>query len=33
DAELATVLRFIDAALELQSEQLARLKAEPASAG
>ncbi|MDG4853348.1 MULTISPECIES: MarR family transcriptional regulator [unclassified Mesorhizobium] len=33
DAELATVLRFIDAALELQSEQLARLKAEPASTG
>ncbi|TIQ96574.1 MarR family transcriptional regulator [Mesorhizobium sp.] len=33
DAELATVLRFIDAALELQSERLARLKAEPASAG
>ncbi|PBB90860.1 MarR family transcriptional regulator [Mesorhizobium sp. WSM3864] len=33
DAELATVLRFIDAALKLQSEQLARIKAEPASAG
>ena len=29
DAELATVLRFINAALELQSEQLARIKAEP----
>ncbi|RUU00200.1 MarR family transcriptional regulator [Mesorhizobium sp. USDA-HM6] len=33
DAELATVLRFINAALDLQSEQLARLKAEPAAAG
>ncbi|PBC05428.1 MarR family transcriptional regulator [Mesorhizobium sp. WSM3860] len=33
DAELATVLRFINAALDLQSKQLARLKAEPASAG
>jgi DNA-binding MarR family transcriptional regulator len=29
DAELATVLRFINAALDLQSEQLARIKAEP----
>ncbi|KUM26496.1 MarR family transcriptional regulator [Mesorhizobium loti] len=33
DAELATVLRFINAALDLQSEQLARIKAEPAAAG
>ncbi|OHV86061.1 hypothetical protein [Mesorhizobium sp. ORS 3428] len=33
DAELATVLRFINAALDLQSEQLARLKAEPADGG
>lgn len=29
NAELATVLRFINAALDLQSEQLARIKAEP----
>ncbi|MDX8468415.1 MarR family transcriptional regulator [Mesorhizobium sp. VK23B] len=33
DAELATVLRFINAALDLQSRQVARLKAEPASVG
>ena len=33
DAELAAVLRFINAALDLQSEQLARLKAEPTAAG
>jgi len=33
DAELAAVLRFINAALALQSEQLARLKAEPTAAG
>ncbi|AZO26599.1 MULTISPECIES: MarR family transcriptional regulator [Mesorhizobium] len=30
DAELATVLRFINAALDLQNKQLAKLKAEPA---
>ncbi|CDX16220.1 Transcriptional regulator, MarR family [Mesorhizobium sp. ORS 3324] len=29
DAELAAVLRFVNAALDLQGEQLARLKAEP----
>lgn len=33
DAELAAVLRFINAALDLQGEQLARLKAEPAATG
>ncbi|TGT34872.1 MarR family transcriptional regulator, partial [Mesorhizobium sp. M4B.F.Ca.ET.169.01.1.1] len=33
DAEIETVLRFINAALDLQSEQLAKLKAEPAAAG
>ena len=33
DAELATVLRFVTAALQLQNEQLARLKAEPEDAG
>lgn len=29
DTELETVLRFVNAALDLQSEQLARIKAEP----
>jgi DNA-binding MarR family transcriptional regulator len=33
DAELAVVLRFIDAALDLQNAQLARLKADPPGAG
>jgi len=33
DAELAVVLRFIDAALDLQNGQLARLKADPPDAG
>lgn len=33
DGELATVLRFIDAALDLQNEQLERLKTEPVDAG
>ena len=33
DAELAVVLRFIDAALDLQNAQLARLKADPPDAG
>jgi DNA-binding MarR family transcriptional regulator len=33
DAELATVLRFVTAALELQNDQLARLKAEHEEAG
>ena len=32
-AELAVVLRFIDAALDLQNGQLARLKADPPDAG
>jgi DNA-binding MarR family transcriptional regulator len=33
DAELAVVLRFIEAALDLQNAQLARLKAEAPEAG
>ena len=33
DAELATVLRFVTAALELQNDQLARLKAKPEDVG